>query len=429
MTSTPTIFNGHFVQWTIVKGCATDGEVCVEEPSLFHRLFEWDSVKIKFDPELDPLKGFKVIGQIFAYTISNKPGEEPNITPIPVASTITSLSITSSHPTNDYWVSKDPTLYGGVGFTTTDVPVDLSAGETFEAGVDGKTGYVYADVFDKSDFKFYPRNSVSMNELKELEVGRGEYFRTEPMYTDLKDPYGKPAPIYPIDMITTFVPDDRESVEITYTVSVTASNKKGEPFTLDNGTITILQSVEQDVDDYGDQLKGLLELCNFANPGDIDLDDFSQGYPYNYPYTLVTGFEGVDKKPKTRGDDDDNRPLQRGDVWYDPKSDKRYYWNTSDTADRLDVVERGSRYKNERAVETTYLPDLSCSDEVDRFPSGMTVTISSKDGKVQAAEVVETGKGYEDGDVVVVRSGNNDCLLRVVITRDSNWTEQFISHY
>ena len=440
--STPGIFDGYLVKWKIKNGCPTDGNACLQsdevsgfpvtedgEISYFHKTFEWDSVEITFDSSgAGILEGFEIEGEIYSYTIADDEDGEETLTSIPVSSIVTSLEIKSSHPTNNNWKQKGPpVLYGGVGLVSTPVPATLIANDSFSAGVDGETGYNYADVFEKSEFKFYPRNSASLAELKELEVGREEYFQSKPMFEKLTDPSGLAAPIYPMDTITSFVPDERESVDITYTVTLTATDSSGNLISLQNAGITINQTVTQDVNDYGEQLQGLLQICNFTNPQDIPFDEFSEGYPYDYPYTLVSGFEGVDGTPTTRGDDDDNRPLEKGDVWYDKDSGIRYYWDMPDSADDLEVIEGGSRYSDAQSVDTTYLPDLSCGATNDRFGVGMTVDIETKDGEITSAVVNKPGKGYADGDVVVVRAGNNNALLRISITRLSDWTTKFIS--
>lgn len=443
MTETPTpipptpIFRGYIVIWNISKGgpiyqgeriptnesglpiISSDDTTQIVSPE--HTEFEWNDVQLEFDnpPELG---GYRVSGTVHRYfETTTDTGIE--ISTSPVDAIFTFISITSTHQSNNNWYFNG--LYGGVGFNIPETPVSPS----FTAGLDGDTTYIYTECFEKSDFSFYPRNSTSMEELKTLKVGGDIRFPREPLYPDLKDPDGNPAPIYPMDIITSFVPDTRDSVMVTYTVKVSATDIDDIPLLLLNDEITIQQEVFQDTNDWGDLLKSLLTYCNFANPGDIDLDAFSEGYPYTYPYTLVSGFEGVKGTPTKRGEDDNHRPLQRGDIWYDPLNNKRYYYNTSDTPDRFKIKSKGKKYKDKKDVVTSYIPDTSCGAVIDRFPAGLTVDIKTKDGGVVEVTTNQPGINYEDGDIIAILSGNNDALIEVKIDRNNKWTTKFISRY
>ena len=76
-----------------------------------------------------------------------------------------------------------------------------------------------------------------------------------------------------MDIITTFIADTRDSVMVTYSVKVSATDIDDNPLFLRNGEITIQQEVFQDTNDWGDLLQSLLTYCNSTNPGDVDLDE------------------------------------------------------------------------------------------------------------------------------------------------------------
>ena len=107
--------------------------------------------------------------------------------------------------------------------------------------------------------------------------------------------------------------------------------------------------------------------------------------------------------PTKRGEDDDHRPLQRGDIWYDPLNNKRYYYNTSDTPDRFKIKSKGKKYKDKKDI-TSYIPDTSCGAVIDGFPAGLTVDIKAKDGGVVEVTPNQPGINYEDGDIIAILS-------------------------
>ena len=71
------------------------------------------------------------------------------------------------------------------------------------------SAYNYIDVFDDTEFSFIPMNSNDV-----LTLADNEKFRFTPLYPDVVDQDGKAAPIYPMNTITTFKPDGRDSVTV-----------------------------------------------------------------------------------------------------------------------------------------------------------------------------------------------------------------------
>lgn len=495
MTETPTpipdiVIKKYGVKWKLRRGYAVDEEgnrlsrteegfpivegeddVTEEYISYFHTDYRWKSVELNYNyvtpGGTKPLKRYRVNGSVFGYieTIKNEgtDDETRTIQTFDDEYIVTSLDIISEDPNpGNTWIFPDdynvevapghPTQYGGVILFTEQTPAEKEAGDTFECGIDdgkdddGKvywggtftiSGYNYIDVFDQADFAYVPRNSNT-----DVEISHNERFRFEPLYPSLEDPKGLKAPLYPMNMITRFLPDERDSVTVTYRVSMTATDKEGEPIFLENPNITIKQTCTQDTSDYSEQLKQLLSYCNWSNPQDIDLDDFSPTYPQDYPYTLVSGFDGVDlnNEPRYRGNDRDNESLRRGDVWYDPKTDQRKYYSISDIPDELKVKEQGSGYRDKKNVPCVWImpkdengKPVRCfnSNNVEDVPKGLLVDIDTKDGKIIKANLSNDGdpSGFKDGDFVSVSTGNGDAVLKVVISSRPRWVSQYIRRY
>ena len=267
-----------------------------------------------------------------------------------------------------------------------------------------------------------------------------------------------------MDAVTSYNPDERESVEVTYNISLEVEvndNNKWKTVDLDNGTITIKQTLSQDTADYPGQLEELQRYCNFSNPNGYSLigpDEFSPGYPYTYPYTMVTGFDGITGEPTTRGDDAKNEPLQKGDIWYDPKSNTRRYYLGDDQPTNVKVksgklgglnTNGGSGYKEDVNVSTVIQSPFLFLDPKDledkktleetcetldsndpfggRTPSGLTVDITEvENGRIIQAEVNQPGSGYAEGDIVVVSSGRNNGFLEIEIQTKNLWTENYV---
>ena len=60
-------------------------------------------------------------------------------------------------------------------------------------------------------------------------------------------------------------------------------------------------------------------------------------------------------------------------------------------------------------------------------PQGLTVDIETNDkGKVNRARINEPGRGYVDGDIVVISGGNGNAYLRVRVSDKNKWTSEYI---
>ena len=479
MTTTPPIAGPiqYGVQWKLSKGYPVsqgnklqrneDGFPIVEptddgeetEISYLHTDYEWKSVELEFNAVTDravkPLINYTIKAKVFEYRIStSKPDdtqeEKETVEFIRFLEDVDITSKITSHDPNsgNTWVYPDdfdvvepstyPTQYGGVvlfdGGSVSgidDGPNDdgIIQYNTSNGTLEVTSGYNYIDVFDRADFGYIPWNS-----FKEVKIARGDTFRFQPVYEDLKDPYGLAAPIYPMNTITAFVPDDRDAVTVKYTVKIEARDKDGKSIDLENPEVTVNQTCTQDVSDYSNQVEQLLQYCNWSNPQNIPYDKFSDSYPNDYPYTLVNRFEGlqIGVTPDTRGEDTDYATLQRGDVWYDPDSDTRYYWSIADVPEDMDIVNPGTNYRDNDDVVCVWQPETSCNILENRsVPFGLLVNIKTKGGKIQSVSISADAvpQNFVDGDIVHVQGGDNNAKLRINITKPSRWVQTFISKY
>ena len=431
------------------------GEV-IDPQSFFHTEYKWNNVKIGYSyngtgsPLLD---GFEIEARVYSLTMTPAPPDGGSDEPSRafkdwVPFRVKSATIYSEDPNDgNTWVYDNPRNYGGIIVFTDDTPVDKEYNTKFICGIQ-ESAYNYVDVFDQVKFGYIPRNTY---ENKEMDAS--ESFQSQPLYPDVKDAEGLAAPIYPMNAITAFVPDPRESVTVTYRVKldVVALNDKGEEIEtkIENPEVSIKQTVEQDTSNYGDQLEELNQLCQFSNPGGWKTDELSPNYNYDYPYTMVAGFDGVPENGdiETRGEDKNNDPLQRGDVIYIPNTDKRLTWNIGDIPERLSVINGGTGYKGARRSVTikAFETDRSFDDErypngrpprcydvkTQLVPSGLLVDIETEDGQVVSASISEDSSptGWVDGDVIRVVGGNNNAEIRIHIDNPPGWTEKFINKY
>lgn len=471
---TPTIFTGYGITWSVTSGSA---DVAVQlgdflpgmdlQPDYFNSKFKWDSVELKYSSigeDIEPLGRFNVRAKVFGYREMRDPNNtEPTIQVTDIPYILESMVITSSDPNDGgTWVfpydypqqivdRNHPTQYGGV-IMRDGRPGGFVAGGISECGLeDGPRGdaivpwndsnsgsqeaisaYNYIDVFDETEFSFVPMNSSNT-----LTLADNEKFRFTPLYPDVVDENGKAAPIYPMNTVTTFKPDGRDSVTVTYKVKINVKfavgSKKGQSIPVDNPTATIKQICVQDVGDYAKQMENLFQYCNWSNPGEHSQQDLSPDYPLMYPYTNINGFEGLGqgKTPTTRGEDTDNAPLERGDIWYNPDTNERKYYNISDVPQSLEVTENGSGYKDREGVMCVWLPPQDrCYKITDQsnIPFGLVCDIKTEKGEIVSATISDTGSpsGWTDGDIVAVTGGRNNARLKISINDEPGWIDNYV---
>lgn len=464
-----------------------DGEEEEQETlSFFHTEYKWNNVEISFDINdngSDVLNGFEIEARVYSVGLGSVDPEDPNGPTKTfnewVPYRVKSASIISDDPNSGgTWIYPDdyetvvdqnhPKQYGGVILFKDDTSVDKKQNEKFVCGIDdgnNKDGmvvwtdsnrnqqatlsaYNYVDVFDDIEFGYIPRNTYENKKMTTTDK-----FQFEPRYEDIKDENGLAAPIYPMNAVTAFVPDGRDSVTVTYTVSlnVVALDKNGREIKspVKNPKVTIKQKVEQDTSDYIGQLEELGKYCQFQNPGGFKSDELSPNYNYDYPYTLVAGFDGVpeDGDTDTRGDDVGNEPLQRGDILYIPSTGERKTWGIADIPERLTIIDGGSGYRTNDNAITVKAFETDKSFDKERYPNGrpprcydrntetvaigLLLNIETKDGKIIEASISDTSSsiGWKDGDVIRVVGGNNNAEVRIHIDNPPGWTNKFIDKY
>ncbi len=116
------------------------------------------------------------------------------------------------------------------------------------------SGYNYVLVFDEAEFEYIQRQGGPTREeifVKNPAVD-GSWFPTEPY-----DPNANP-PLYPYDTIPSFVPDERETVDVSYGVSISGTPAGAE-------SITINQTCIAPVRNWQKMLKTLLSRSYYSN--------------------------------------------------------------------------------------------------------------------------------------------------------------------
>lgn len=138
-----------------------------------------------------------------------------------------------------------------------------------KGGIVDNTGYSYPKVFDQSKFFYLPAFSGGTKDTFKGEVEATSGFPSEPYDPDKK--------IYPIDTVTKFSPDEREEVTVSYRITtkyvvngISIGPQGGilpglptDPSQALTHTMTIYQIVKQPNNNWGDQLKGLLQRSYF----------------------------------------------------------------------------------------------------------------------------------------------------------------------
>ena len=450
------------------------------ELSWFHTEYKWNSVKITYsfkDNTNNSLSGFKIRALPYRRIkrlTTNQPDEGPDVEEYLfggyVPYRVRDCKFNSKDPNDsgtwkypdDYDVVEDPnhpTQYGGVVLYENETPVTRKAGEDFEMGIDdgndgvyewidsnGRkreifSGYRYSDVFDDLEFGFIPRNSYENDsETKDFPI--------TPYYPDVKDPNGLAAPIYPMNAITSFLPDPREEVTVTYVaeldIDILDSNGNVIDAIVQNNKVKIKQTVEQETGDYIKQLEQLQGYCMFNNPGEFKPTELSRNYNYDYPYTMVSS-----KAPKKR---DNKDSLERGDVWFQPgggtnNGGTRKIWSIADIPERFTIINGGKNYRDRKRVMAMKLYEMDKSFDKDLYPkgrppkgyekidmsigSGLFVDIETKNGEIVKVTMDKDlqPSGWKDGDIIRIFGGNNDAEVRIHIDNPPGWVDYYIDKY
>ena len=140
---------------------------------------------------------------------------------------------------------------------------------TATAGITDGSRYVYTRVFNEAEFDFIPR--LSPPTQGNVRPDNGNF----PNAAEINDPANG---IYPVDTITSYAPDPRSTILLTYTYNFV--------YNLDGVTdittgITIEQNVSQPLGDFGPTLKALLENSYYGH-GIYGLDQWPDDEPDLY---------------------------------------------------------------------------------------------------------------------------------------------------
>lgn len=160
--------------------------------------YEWDKLHFDSVRDSDNLTNYK-IGIKYFNTETNFSGDEPVDDILHPGFELLECSLTVDDPKR---------------FTTEDgdeiIQAELGSYETEDEAIFGfneKTKYSYTGVFDQSNISYVPRLSpLSQEPIKRTQIP------TEPYFPDNN------PPIYPIDMLSTYDPDMRDEVSVTYTL-------------------------------------------------------------------------------------------------------------------------------------------------------------------------------------------------------------------
>ena len=176
-----------------------------------------------------------------------------------VSQTLTCTSHATATPGNPFEQNVGDELFGASAGTYLLTPA--------EAGITNGKKYDYFKVFDQTQIDYIPR-------LSNYNAGIVE---NEKVPTTPYNPSANP-PEYPTDTVTAFVPDERESVTVSYSLTTVYSYLDTQ-FT---DTITFTQTVNQNVGDWKTVIKQLIERSNYKHNITPSMPD-TRGAEYSTP--------------------------------------------------------------------------------------------------------------------------------------------------
>lgn len=133
-------------------------------------------------------------------------------------------------------------------------PLQPSRIKVATAGFNKGTCYSYPLVFDKTVIDYIPRLSTPSQPIVD---GRKGGIPDKP-FDDKANP-----PVYPIDAVCSFVPDDRESVTVKYILKTNYEIPR--TGVQQSSEITISQVVTQPTGDFADKLQTFIDRSYFGN--------------------------------------------------------------------------------------------------------------------------------------------------------------------
>ena len=230
-----------------VEYLVTNGGTAVEGKTYSAPPFFWDETPIGVNPPVE-LNGFTIGMRPYTETVVPDP-EDPS-QPGTVTRTYPPFSIVEqtlivSNPT--------PPLF------TTDTGSELFVSSPgtktgyATAGITNGTEYSYVKVFDQTDFSYIERNYVPPAAPPPVD---------DTIDGDIPlEPYDPSAGIYPYSTITSYVPDTRDVVTVTYTLTTKYSIGGGDI----TDVATITQNVLQTINDWTDECRFYLNRGSYIN--------------------------------------------------------------------------------------------------------------------------------------------------------------------
>tara|TARA_Y100000768_G_C23943199_1_gene666212 strand:+ start:363 stop:1025 length:663 start_codon:yes stop_codon:yes gene_type:complete len=121
------------------------------------------------------------------------------------------------------------------------------------AGITDGTSYSYVKVFDQTDFKYIEKDYVPPPCPPPVD---------DSISGDLPlEPYDPSAGIYPYSTLTTYIPDTRDVVTVTYTLTTKYSIGAGDL----TDVTAVTQDVTQTINDWSDECRYYLKRGSYYN--------------------------------------------------------------------------------------------------------------------------------------------------------------------
>ena len=205
----------------------------------------WADTPIGVDPPT-PLIGFTIGIRPYTLTLDEPPVREyPNYW-------IKSQTLVVSDPTPPVYTTNIGTELFTAPVTPENSPI---LGTYSTAGITDGTAYEYVEVFDQTDFKYIEKDYVPPPAPPPVDGSVSDNFPLEP--------YDPSAGIYPYSTITTYIPDTRDLVTVTYTLTTKYSlSYNGSEIT---EVATITQDVLQTIHDWTDECRFYLQRGSYYN--------------------------------------------------------------------------------------------------------------------------------------------------------------------
>lgn len=207
--------------------------------------YNWQSKTFNDLPDYIELNGFRIKSRFYKQTKTitkpdnpTDPDEEDYTREYPGWQLISQQLRITNYNNPVFSTDNGDELFGGT-------PKNYGVDEFSEAGIKDGTEYSYTATFDKAQISYLPRCSP---------YSQG--------YTDNPATMPSTPSEYPIDALSSFLPDDRESVDVKYELTTTYRGSTGGNQT---DTIDITHTLLQDQGDITGKLKSYLHKTYFYN--------------------------------------------------------------------------------------------------------------------------------------------------------------------